>query len=150
MKTKQDSSPLKVGLVQINNSFSGLSYMPYSVGLMQAYAASHVKNPDDFIYLIPVFSRMKVVEAVRHLLPADIVAFSVYVWDEQLSLAIARELKKAKPEIITLHAYNKSYECKFFFTDTLPRHTPIILGQLGFFDHFRITFDYRENQIELL
>lgn len=102
MKTKQDSSPLKVGLVQINNSFSGLSYMPYSVGLMQAYAASHVKNPDDFAYLIPVFSRMKVVEAVRHLLPADIVAFSVYVWDEQLSLAIARELKKAKPDIIVV------------------------------------------------
>lgn len=57
---------------------------------------------------------------------------------------------KAKPEIITLNAYNKSYEYKFFFTDTLPQHTPIILGQLGFFDHFKIAFDYRENQIELL
>ena len=69
---------------------------------------------------------------------------------EGIFTAANRTTFKAKPEIITLHAYNKSYECKFFFTDTLPRHTPIILGQLGFFDHFRITFDYRENQIELL
>lgn len=55
----------------------------------------------------------------------------------------------AKPEIITLHAYNKTYECKFFFTDTLPQHTPIILGQIGFFDHFKITFDYRNNKITI-
>ncbi len=54
---------------------------------------------------------------------------------------------KAKPEIITIHSYNKIYECKFFFTDTLPQHTPIILGQIGFFDHFKITFDYQGNEI---
>jgi hypothetical protein len=54
---------------------------------------------------------------------------------------------KAKPEIVTIHAYNKKYECKFFFTDTLPKHTPIILGQIGFFDHFKITFDYQGNEI---
>ncbi|MBI3366117.1 retroviral-like aspartic protease [Candidatus Roizmanbacteria bacterium] len=56
---------------------------------------------------------------------------------------------KAKSEMITLDVSGKSYECRFFFTDTLPQHTPIILGQLGFFDHFKIVFDYRENQIEL-
>ena len=54
---------------------------------------------------------------------------------------------KAKPEIITVHAYNKVYESKFFFTDTLPQHTPIILGQIGFFDHFKISFDYQGNEI---
>ena len=30
---------LNIGLVQINNSFSGQSYLPYSIGLLQAYAA---------------------------------------------------------------------------------------------------------------
>lgn len=54
---------------------------------------------------------------------------------------------KAKPEIVTIRAYDKIYECKFFFTDTLPKHTPIILGQIGFFDHFKISFDYQGNEI---
>ena len=35
---------IKVGLVQINNSFSGQNYFPYSVGLLQAYAQKHVTN----------------------------------------------------------------------------------------------------------
>ncbi len=56
---------------------------------------------------------------------------------------------EAKPATITLISYGKSYECKFYFTDVLPRHTPIILGQIGFFDHFEITFDYKNNQITL-
>lgn len=56
---------------------------------------------------------------------------------------------KAKPEIIHLHAYHKAYECKFYFTDSLPQHTPIILGQIGFFDHFKIAFDYQGNKITI-
>src|SRR5439155_819011 len=36
---------LNVGLVQINNSFSGQNYLPYSVGLLQAYAQKHAAQP---------------------------------------------------------------------------------------------------------
>ena len=32
---------------------------------------------------------------------------------------------------------------------TLPRETPIILGQRGFFDHFKITFDLQNKEIEI-
>lgn len=53
------------------------------------------------------------------------------------------------PEKITLYASGVSYECKFYFADDLPRETPIILGQLGFFDHFRITFDIKNQEIEI-
>ena len=35
---------MQVGLEQINNSFSGQNYFPYSVGLLQAYAQKHLKN----------------------------------------------------------------------------------------------------------
>jgi hypothetical protein len=30
-------TPLKIGLVQINNSFSGQNYLPYSTGLLQVF-----------------------------------------------------------------------------------------------------------------
>ncbi|OGK35223.1 hypothetical protein A3A93_02995 [Candidatus Roizmanbacteria bacterium RIFCSPLOWO2_01_FULL_38_12] len=56
----------------------------------------------------------------------------------------------AIPFTVTLIAYGKTYDCKFYFTDVLPRHTPIILGQVGFFDHFKITFDYSKNEITLI
>ncbi|OGY26211.1 MAG: hypothetical protein A2Z24_01445 [Candidatus Woykebacteria bacterium RBG_16_44_10] len=54
-----------------------------------------------------------------------------------------------KPEVLRLYAYGEDYDCKFYFTDVLPRHTPIILGQLGFFDHFKILFDFKNKVIEL-
>jgi len=66
---------------------------------------------------------------------------------EGIFTAANRSTFSAKPEIISINTCNKSYECKFYFTDTLPQYTPIILGQIGFFDHFKITFNYQENQI---
>ena len=32
----------------------------------------------------------------------------------------------------------------------LPHETPIILGQVGFFDHFKITFDVKNKEIEVI
>ena len=51
---------LKVGLVQINNSFSGQNYLPYSVGLLQAYVQKHAADPDRYDFLLPVYKRMPV------------------------------------------------------------------------------------------
>jgi len=82
----------KVGLVQINNSFSGQNYLPLSVGMLQAYAENNLSNPDEFEWLMPIYKRLPVKKAVNHLKPADIVFFSVYVWNFQLSLAIAKAL----------------------------------------------------------
>lgn len=53
-------------------------------------------------------------------------------------------------EMVTLVACNKSFDCQFFFTDDLPKETPIILGQRGFFERFRITFDLKNREIEIL
>jgi radical SAM superfamily enzyme YgiQ (UPF0313 family) len=89
-----------VGLVQINNSFSDQSYLPYSVGLLESYARRHAKNPDAFEYLLPIFNRVKVAAAVEHLARADVVGFSLYVWNVRLSLEIARRLKERNPNVI--------------------------------------------------
>ncbi len=91
-----------IGLVQINNSFSGQNYLPYSVGLLQAYALENVKNPELIEFLPPLYSRLKVSQAVKQLAGAHIVGFSAYVWNIRLSLAIAQELKNACPETIII------------------------------------------------
>lgn len=91
---------IKVGLVQINNGFSGQHYLPYSVGMLEAHARAHLTDPQRYEFLLPLFRRIGVSEAVEHLAGCTVVGFSLYVWNEQLSLAIARELKKVSPETL--------------------------------------------------
>ena len=85
---------IKIGFVQINNSFSGHSYLPYSVGLLQSYIKKYASNPNIFEFLDSIYCRTNVFDAVNHFKNADIVGFSVYVWNFQLSLAIAKNSKK--------------------------------------------------------
>ncbi len=90
----------KVGLVQINNSFSGQSYLPYSVGILHAYAQQHLSRPDEFEFLLPIYSRIAVDDAVEQLVDADLVGFSLYVWNYRISMQIAERLKAKNPKII--------------------------------------------------
>ncbi|MEO5331826.1 MAG: cobalamin-dependent protein [Magnetococcus sp. YQC-5] len=90
----------KIGLVQINNSFSGAHYLPYTVGLLQAYAQYHNSNPDRFDFLMPIFRREPVENIVEQLKEANLVAFSLYVWNFQLSLQVIRALKRTHHDIL--------------------------------------------------
>jgi len=91
---------ITVGLVQINNSFSGQNYLPYSAGVLQAYAQRHAKNPERFRFLPLLYKRVAISSAVEDLLDADIVGFSTYVWNAQISFEIARRLKLRRPDIV--------------------------------------------------
>jgi len=88
---------VKIGLVQINNSFSGQGYLPYSVGLLQAYVEKNKDKGEKYDFLLPVHSRVQPEIAANMLAGADIVGFSVYVWNEQASLRIAQLIKKDNP-----------------------------------------------------
>lgn len=52
-------------------------------------------------------------------------------------------------EVLTLYVGGKNYECSFYISDKLPFETPIILGQLGFFDHHKISFDLENKEIQI-
>lgn len=86
-----------IGLVQINNSFSGQNYFPFSTGLIQSYAEAHAKLAEEFEFIEMIYKRMPVAQAVEHLKGCAIAGFSTYVWNARLSLQIARELKAANP-----------------------------------------------------
>ena len=95
-----NTTPLRVGLVQINNSFSGQNYLPYSAGLLQAYAAKNARHPERYDFGMPIYSRIPVAHAVEALRDADVVGFSTYVWNIRISLEIARRLKALKPGML--------------------------------------------------
>jgi radical SAM superfamily enzyme YgiQ (UPF0313 family) len=91
---------VRVGLVQINNSFSNQDYLPYSVGLLQAYAQKHAADPQRYEFLPPLFRRLPVEAAVEQLAGADLIGFSAYVWNCRLSLEIARRIKERHPRTL--------------------------------------------------
>lgn len=96
----QVAPALKVGLVQINNSFSGQNYLPYSIALLQTYVQKFAVDPSRFEFLTPLYKRVRIADAVDALKDADLVGFSTYVWNGRISLEIARRLKALKPGIV--------------------------------------------------
>ena len=92
--------PCTVGLVQINNSFSGQNYLPVVAGLLQGYVERKALDPERFRFLLPIYRRMPVRDAVAALHGAHVIGFSTYVWNGRISLEIARRLKQDSPETI--------------------------------------------------
>lgn len=91
---------LKIGLVQVNNSFAGQNYFPYSVGFLQAYAEKYGKNTEQFSFLSPIYKRTPVESAYDHLKEANAVFFSTYVWNFEISKEIAKTIKRERPETL--------------------------------------------------
>ncbi|MDP6503372.1 MAG: cobalamin-dependent protein, partial [Planctomycetota bacterium] len=96
----QEWRPLKVGLVQINNSFSGQNYLPYAASLIEAYVKRHAQRPELYDFLLPVYKRDPVKQSVERFAGADVIGFSTYVWNIRISLEIARRIKEARPETL--------------------------------------------------
>jgi radical SAM superfamily enzyme YgiQ (UPF0313 family) len=89
---------IKVGMSQINNGFSGQYYLPYSTALLQSYAQKNTKDPNRYEFLLPLYKRIHIDDALKQFFSVDVAAFSTYVWNEQISLAIAKRLKKENPD----------------------------------------------------
>ncbi len=93
---------IRVGLVQINNEFSGQCYFPLSTGMLQAYAQRYLTRSEHYEFLLPIYNFMRIEEAAERLSDADIVGYSVYVWNFENSVAIAEEIKRRKPEVVNV------------------------------------------------
>jgi radical SAM superfamily enzyme YgiQ (UPF0313 family) len=83
----------KIGLIQINTQFDGQVYLPLSIGYLKSYVKKHSKHVSEFEFAPFVYKRMRIVDALSVLEDCDVVAFSIYVWNEQMSLEIARQFK---------------------------------------------------------
>jgi len=92
--------PLTVGLVQINNSFSGQNYLPYSIACLRSYVEAHAPERGRYTFLPMIYKRMPVRDIVAQMKGADVVGFSAYVWNANISLEAARRLKAQKPGIV--------------------------------------------------
>lgn len=93
---------LKVCIIQINNSFSGQYYFPYAAGLLEAYALANCNSAAEIEFLDPIFKREPVDLIIPKITDADVVGFSVYVWNHEICLRIARQLKQVNSKVTIL------------------------------------------------
>lgn len=100
--TARDGGAINIGLVQINNSFSGQNYLPYSVALLEGYVRAKAADPTRYRFKLPIYKRVAISAAVEQLVDCDVVGFSTYVWNAQISLEIARRLKLRRPDMLII------------------------------------------------
>ena len=89
-----DKKKFIVGSTQINNGFAGQFYLPYSIGLLQAYFIHNSIDKDKITFLNTIYKREEFETCVNKLISSDIVLFSLYVWNENITLEIAKKIKK--------------------------------------------------------
>ncbi len=108
---------LNVGLVQYNSDYA--HYLPYAVGLLQAYVEHHA--PDQFAFLIPRVFAERISTAVHALAEAEVVAFSCYVWNIERSLRVAKALKAVNPEVVIVLGGPQIPDDPKVFLETYPQ-----------------------------
>lgn len=91
-----------IGLVQINNSFSGQNYLPYSTACLESYLKLHSSKKDKLDFLPHIYKREPIQQIVDKLAGANIIGISTYVWNAQISLELARRIKSLNPETLVV------------------------------------------------
>ncbi|MBF0357161.1 MAG: cobalamin-dependent protein [Magnetococcales bacterium] len=99
LKNSQQNRKLQVIMAQINTDYGGQVNLPYSVGTLQAYAEKFTEIRENVEFCGFIFKRDSVADILDRIGSADLVAFSCYMWNWQLNIAVAKELRKKNPNI---------------------------------------------------
>ena len=91
-----------IQLAQFNNYAQRRPYLPYSVGLLQAYVQAYAATPEQYHFRPILYERLPLVQSVAQALGADVLGLSLYTWNAQYSLALAREVKSLRPETLVI------------------------------------------------
>jgi len=77
-------------------------YLPYSVGILWSYVNQFESISSQYELDEFVWRRDPIAETVELLKDNTVVGFSTYIWNKQYNNVLARELKKANPDIVIL------------------------------------------------
>ncbi|NQV99826.1 MAG: cobalamin B12-binding domain-containing protein [Rhodospirillales bacterium] len=94
------NNSVKVGIMNIGGAAGGhLFVLPYLAGTFEAYVQEHTSQKGRFQFVDPVFLPQPESECVKPLAQCDIVGISMYNWNREHCLTVAKELKAIKPDI---------------------------------------------------
>src|SRR5208283_2522830 len=97
-----ETTKVKIGLVEIGESFGGEYYFPYSVGILRAYAEKNLSPRSSYEFGQIIYKRDDIEGHIEYLSKVDVVFYSAYMWNSKISLEIARRLKEVKGDIINV------------------------------------------------
>jgi radical SAM superfamily enzyme YgiQ (UPF0313 family) len=87
---------------QINNSFNGDAFLPYSTAALWSYARSHQDIAQSYHCGSMLFLREPVQYAVQRLHQPDVLAVSCYLWNWNYSMQLIAAAKKQWPQLCVI------------------------------------------------
>lgn len=88
----------RVQLVQVNYAYGSNVFLPYSAGMLQAYALSQPDLVSGYEFLTPLFLRRPVAEVVASLPSLKVLGLSCYIWNWEYCKALGAAIKAAQPD----------------------------------------------------
>lgn len=85
---------------EFNVLMEGTAYLPFATGLLAAYAQSIEPLNEHYEFMPFLFIRKPVEHLVAEYERPSVAAFSVSMWNEQLSLTVAAEIKQRYPSCL--------------------------------------------------
>jgi len=85
---------------QCQESYGNSIYLPYSSGILWAYASQFSEVKDNYTLSDIFFEKLPVKDYLEKVKDPDILLFSNYGWNTTYHLAIAKELKKLYPNVL--------------------------------------------------
>jgi radical SAM superfamily enzyme YgiQ (UPF0313 family) len=125
-----------VYLAQINNTFGKNAFLPYSVGLLQAYALTNSIIKEHYNFAGFIYLREELSKVIDRLDNPDVFGISCYIWNFKISLALAETVKKAYPNCLIVlggphvPVRSETFFQSYSFADILVHYE----GELAFTD----------------
>jgi hypothetical protein len=93
---------LKIGSLQLNSVFASQHYLPLSIGMLVAYCEKYSTEKKHIYFRNPICDYGDPEQIAKSLSDCDVLAASLYVWNEQNTLAICERYKELNPNGIVI------------------------------------------------
>jgi len=85
---------IKIQMIQFNNSYGKNVFIPYSVGVLQAYCQKDPWIRESYEFLPFLYRRGAVNEIVQRIGRVDMLCLSCYMWNWRLNMAVAARVRQ--------------------------------------------------------
>lgn len=92
----------RVYLAQVSHEYNRQLFLPYTVGLLEAYAKTIPEIADNYDFGGYCCRREPFQDVVSRWQKPDVVGLSVYIWNARYSLALAKAIKEANPSCLVV------------------------------------------------
>ncbi len=103
-----------VYLAQVNNQYGKNVFLPYSVGLLQAYAQKIPAVQEHYRFKKLFFLKSPIAQVCKELEDPKVFGFSNYIWNFEYNRVLAEQVKKQFPNTLVVfggpHVPNRSQE----------------------------------------